>query len=199
MASSDFTPDELVTKHGKTYPVVGARLRLAHAADLAAIETAPISYEYGVEATVKARVIMGDANIQRAGEVPGARVFEAHGTATKARDTARMMHTLLELAETRAVARALRYAGFGTEYTGAEEVSHVSTNASFEDAPQKPVAASKPPSLEQRKKIRELAGELKALTGQEVNATMPDTNESAAALIRQMMDEVGRLNDSGAA
>ncbi len=33
--------------------------------------------------------------------------------------------SLVELAETRSVARALRFAGFGLEFTSAEEVSHV--------------------------------------------------------------------------
>jgi hypothetical protein len=33
--------------------------------------------------------------------------------------------SLVELAETRAIARALRFGGIGVEYTGAEEVSHV--------------------------------------------------------------------------
>ncbi|MBF0526427.1 MAG: hypothetical protein HQK56_15195 [Deltaproteobacteria bacterium] len=32
---------------------------------------------------------------------------------------------ILELAETRSIARALRFAGYGVEYTGAEEISHL--------------------------------------------------------------------------
>lgn len=32
---------------------------------------------------------------------------------------------MIELAETRSIARALRFAGYGLEYAGAEEVSHV--------------------------------------------------------------------------
>ena len=32
---------------------------------------------------------------------------------------------ILELAETRAIARSLRFAGYGVEYCSAEEVSHL--------------------------------------------------------------------------
>lgn len=124
MPSSNFTKDELVTKHGKTYPVAGGRLRLAHAAGLSGIRTESISFKDRDHATVYATVTMG-RDVQVEGDVPYAQVFTAHGTATAARDGDRMKDSLLELAETRAVARALRYAGFGVEFTGAEEVSHV--------------------------------------------------------------------------
>ena len=50
--------------------------------------------------------------------------FVGYGTANSQRD-ARLAESLIELAETRSVARALRFAGFGLEFTGAEEVSHV--------------------------------------------------------------------------
>jgi len=36
--------------------------------------------------------------------------------------------SLLELAETRCIARALRFAGYGVEMTGAEEISHLLDN-----------------------------------------------------------------------
>ena len=50
--------------------------------------------------------------------------FNGTGTASGQRD-ARLADSLVELAETRAIARALRFGGIGVEYTGAEEVSHV--------------------------------------------------------------------------
>jgi hypothetical protein len=50
--------------------------------------------------------------------------FVGYGTANSQRD-ARLAESLIELAETRSVARALRFAGFGLEFTGPEEVSHV--------------------------------------------------------------------------
>lgn len=39
---------------------------------------------------------------------------------------------MIELAETRSVARALRFAGYGLEYCGAEEVSHLETGETNE-------------------------------------------------------------------
>ena len=56
--------------------------------------------------------------VTRKGAIPG------YGTANAQRD-ARLAESLIELAETRSIARALRFAGYGLEYTGAEEVSHV--------------------------------------------------------------------------
>ena len=50
--------------------------------------------------------------------------FNGTGTASGQRD-AKLADSLVELAETRAIARALRFGGIGVEYTGAEEVSHV--------------------------------------------------------------------------
>jgi len=51
--------------------------------------------------------------------------FVGYGTANSQRD-ARLAESLVELAETRSIARALRFAGFGLEFTSAEEISHVS-------------------------------------------------------------------------
>jgi hypothetical protein len=50
--------------------------------------------------------------------------FNGTGTASGQRD-ARLADSLVDLAETRAIARALRFGGIGVEYTGAEEVSHL--------------------------------------------------------------------------
>ena len=49
--------------------------------------------------------------------------FKAIGMASIERDQ-KLAHAILELAETRAIARSLRFAGFGVEYCGAEEMSH---------------------------------------------------------------------------
>lgn len=53
--NSPFRPDELITKNGKAYPVVGARLRVAHEdnTDLS-ISTELISFEALDQAVVKA-------------------------------------------------------------------------------------------------------------------------------------------------
>ena len=125
---NDFNDNEIAwikRKNKKTgraeehpFPVVGGRLRLFHedvekfdsiAANVAAgIETEIVKYEDDV-AVVKARAsVNGNA-------------WTGIGMASKSRD--RLIYpAILELAETRAIARALRFAGYGVEYTGAEEV-----------------------------------------------------------------------------
>jgi len=50
--------------------------------------------------------------------------FNGTGTASGQRD-AKLADSLVELAETRAIARAPRFSGIGVEFTSAEEVSHV--------------------------------------------------------------------------
>jgi hypothetical protein len=122
----DFLPEEIVMierfdkkankKVAKQFPVVGGRLRLFHL-DLAddkdkevagGIHIDIVKYE-GDVAVVKARVaVFGNA-------------FTGIGMASKSRD-ALIYPAILELAETRAIARALRFAGYGVEYTGAEEM-----------------------------------------------------------------------------
>jgi hypothetical protein len=47
--------------------------------------------------------------------------FTAYGAASASKDE-KLLDSLLELAETRAIARALRFAGYGVEYTGVEEI-----------------------------------------------------------------------------
>lgn len=128
MPSSDFKPEELVTEgYGPTirvFPKVGGRLRLGHAEDLVGIETIIVHFEPRKNAWVKAT-----ARTKRG-------TFEAHGYADDMRDKrARkdLTDALLELAETRAVARALRLSGWGLEFTGAEEVSHVVGQAVEDD------------------------------------------------------------------
>ena len=106
----EFKVEELISKNGKTYPVVGGRLRIAHELnENLSITTAMISFESGVEAVVKAELQT----------LKGA--FSAYGAASLAKDE-RLAGSLLELAETRAIARALRFAGYGVEYTGSEEI-----------------------------------------------------------------------------
>jgi len=119
-ASCSFREDELVCRRQKIngewvenfFPRVGGRLRLAHEQnDQLGIQTDVIRFDESL-AVVKATVIM----------TKGA--FCGFGTASAQRD-ARLADSLLELAETRSIARALRFSGYGVEYTGAEEVSHV--------------------------------------------------------------------------
>jgi hypothetical protein len=46
---------------------------------------------------------------------------------------------ILELAETRAIARSLRFAGYGVEYCSAEEVSHLQNGGLIEQTSESPV------------------------------------------------------------
>ncbi len=120
MTASGFREDELVTRKIKvngqwetrTFPVVGGRLRLAHEQnDNLSLQTKLVSWD-GQYAVFKC------CAVTRKGQ------FVGYGTANSQRDT-RLAESLVELAETRSIARALRFAGFGLEFTGAEEVSHV--------------------------------------------------------------------------
>jgi hypothetical protein len=120
MNANGFLDHELVTRkvkignewQTKTFPVVGGRLRILHENnDSLSIQTEIIRLDNDF-AVVKAAVE------SRKGK------FNGTGTASAQRD-AKLADSLVELAETRAVARALRFGGIGVEYTGAEEVSHV--------------------------------------------------------------------------
>ncbi len=96
----------------KTFPVVGGRLRILHENnDNLIIQTEIVRLENDF-AVVKAFVESHKGK------------FNGTGTASVQRD-AKLADSLVELAETRAIARALRFGGIGVEYTGAEEVSHV--------------------------------------------------------------------------
>jgi len=121
MASQNgFRDDEIVTRKVKingewqtrTFPVVGGRLRLAHEQnENLSLQTELVNWD-GQYAVFKccAKTSKGQ--------------YIGYGTANSQRD-AKLADSLIELAETRSIARALRFAGFGLEFTGAEEVSHV--------------------------------------------------------------------------
>jgi len=120
MNTNGFREDELVTRKIKvngqwetrTFPVVGGRLRLAHEQnDALSLQTNLISWD-GQYAVFKCCAVTGKGE------------FVGYGTSNSQRDT-KLAESLVELAETRSIARALRFAGFGLEFTGAEEVSHV--------------------------------------------------------------------------
>jgi len=106
---STFRNEELVKVQGKVYPIVGGRLRLAHDENKSlSIETGIVNYNEEltvVQATVKTEK----------------GTFTGLGNASVKRDRI-LSNAILELAETRAIARALRFAGYGVEYTGFEEV-----------------------------------------------------------------------------
>lgn len=107
--NSNFKSDELVIVQDKQYPVVGGRLRLAHEDNKQLnIETSIIHYS-PENVVIQAKVTTEQG------------AFNGLGNAAVKRDV-RLKNAILELAETRAIARALRFAGYGVEYTGFEEM-----------------------------------------------------------------------------
>ena len=121
----DFREDELVSRRvkvgdewqTKVFPIIGGRLRLAHEEnETLSLQTELVNWD-GQYAVFKCCAVTGKGS------------FIGYGTANAQRD-ARLAESLIELAETRSVARSLRFAGFGLEYTGAEEVSHVAASES---------------------------------------------------------------------
>jgi hypothetical protein len=130
-----FKNEELVKVQGKIYPVVGGRLRLAHDENKSlSIETSVV--QYGEEATV----IQASVRTEKG-------TFTGLGNASVKRDRV-LSNAILELAETRAIARALRFAGYGVEYTGFEEVGDGKSaspqeHISEEEAPKKGEGATK--------------------------------------------------------
>ncbi len=120
MNANAFRKDELVTRkmkvngewQSRTFPVVGGRLRILH--------------ENDDHLGIQTEIIRLDADfvvVQAAVESQRGK-FNGTGTASGQRD-AKLADSLVELAETRAIARALRFSGIGVEFTSFEEVTHV--------------------------------------------------------------------------
>jgi hypothetical protein len=108
--SNQFRPDELVNHKGQVFPKVGGRLRVQHENhEHLSIETEMVTYEHLSLAICKAKVTTNQG------------VFTANGVASAEKDQ-RLITSLLELAETRSIARALRFSGAGVEFTGSEEL-----------------------------------------------------------------------------
>jgi hypothetical protein len=117
---NQFRDDEIIIldqlRDGKMvkniFPKIGGRLRLAHEEnDQLSITTEIIRYDENL-AIVKA------VTSTMKGSFPGI------GMASVDRDHS-IAPAILELAETRAIARSLRFAGYGVEYCSAEEISHL--------------------------------------------------------------------------
>ena len=119
---NQFLPDEIITlrhydkKTGQwsesEYPKVGGRLRLAH--------------DQNGSLAITSEIIQYDGNIAvvRAISTPDKGSFTGIGMASLERD-AKIAPAILELSETRAISRSLRFAGYGVEYCSAEEISHL--------------------------------------------------------------------------
>ncbi len=120
MSANGFREDELISRRVKVgnewqtqvFPVVGGRLRLAHEGnEHLSLKTELVSWD-------------GQYAVFRCVAIADKGQFVGYGTANSQRDS-RLAESLLELAETRSIAQSLRFAGYGLEYCGAEEVSHV--------------------------------------------------------------------------
>jgi len=109
--NSQFRSDELVVIRGQNYPKIAGRLRLAHESN----ESLNITTEI-IQYDGKVAVIKSICNTAKGS-------FTGFGMASVERDV-KLAPAILELAETRSVARSLRFAGYGVE-TGAEEMSHL--------------------------------------------------------------------------
>ena len=94
------------------YPKIGGRLRLAHEENEAlSIETDVIKYDENIAVVCAVSTTVKGS-------------FKGIGMASVERDQ-KIAPAILELAETRAIARSLRFAGYGVEYCSAEEVSRL--------------------------------------------------------------------------
>jgi hypothetical protein len=120
---NQFRDDEILVldqlREGKSvkniFPKIGGRLRLAHEEnEQLSISTEIVRYDEAI-AVVRA------TTTTMKGSFPG------FGMASVERDHS-IAPAILELAETRAIARSLRFAGYGVEYCSAEEVSHLQQN-----------------------------------------------------------------------
>jgi hypothetical protein len=150
MSHVDKRTGEVVTR---PYPKVGGRLRLAHEENGSlSISTEIIRYE-------------DDVAVVRALATTKKGYFNGLGMASLERDQ-QIAPAILELAETRAIARSLRFAGYGVEYCSAEEVSHLENGGLIEQT-----GGSESPSSEEGKE-----GENDAQNPQDARLTSKQLN-----------------------
>jgi hypothetical protein len=137
---NQFRDDEIIIleqlRDGKTvksiHPKIGGRLRLAHEQNQQiSITTEIIRYDESLA------VVKCETKTMK-GSFPGI------GMASVERDSS-IAPAILELAETRAIARSLRFAGYGVEYCSAEEVSHLGNGNGGGNFPQEGEKPSEQP------------------------------------------------------
>ena len=122
---NDFREDEIVrfSRWDSTenqwvntiFPKISGRLRLAHKNNDQLSITTEVLRNDEIVAIVRAKIVT----------IKGS--FTGIGMASSERDK-EIAPAILELAETRAISRGLRFAGYGIEYCSAEEISHIRTN-----------------------------------------------------------------------
>jgi hypothetical protein len=150
---NQFREDEIIMleqlRDGKLvkniFPKIGGRLRLAHEEnEQLSIITEIIKYDENL-AVVKAVTTTMKGN------------FPGLGMASVERDHS-IAPAILELAETRAIARSLRFSGYGVEYCSAEEISHLGNGNGGGNFPQQGERPSEPPKEGQKGGEREKPG-----------------------------------------
>src|SRR5210317_611578 len=116
---NQFRGDEIAKIDNNLYPKVGGRLRLAH--------------EQNHKLSITTDIVKYDGKIAVVSAISSTNKgsFQGFGMASTDRDQ-EIAPALLELAETRAIARSLRFAGYGVEYCSAEEVSHLENGSLIE-------------------------------------------------------------------
>ncbi len=164
---NSFKNEELVKVQGKIYPVVGGRLRLAHDENkLLSIDTSILHYN---ENSV---VIQAHVTTEKGS-------FSGIGNASTKRDRV-LSNAIIELAETRAIARSLRFAGYGVEYTGFEEVGE----AKNLDSEHKTETEPEPELSEEGKASLASKAQLNAIFSLAQNINM--STEELRALMQEM-------------
>ena len=129
--SQQFREDEIITmahwdkqtgaQVTTPYPKIGGRLRIAHENnDQLSITSKVFSYDGQVA------VLVATTTTDKGS-------YNGVGMASVERDQ-KIAPAILELAESRAIARSLRFCGIGVEYCGAEEISHLPSDNSNGDA-----------------------------------------------------------------
>jgi hypothetical protein len=112
------------------YPKVGGQLWLAHDQnDRLSICTTIIKYDKSI-AVVMAVTTTGKGS------------FPGYGMSSEER-VKTIAPAILDLAETRAIARSLRFAGHGVEYCSAEAISHLENGKGKAPNPEPPAASQK--------------------------------------------------------
>lgn len=127
-----------------------------------------------------------DMVVYRARVTAGAREATATGTATVQGDRA-LADSLHELAETRAIARALRFFGIGVDSTGAEEIMGRAPRPvdrlAEEPAPLRP---DEKPTPGQIAELRALVADIKKAGKKVPEHDIPETQQDAANLIEKL-------------
>lgn len=175
---SDLRDGETARIQNKVYPLVGARLRLLR-------ENFP-------DASIATEILPSDSDMVliRATVTCGARSATALGTSSALGDKA-LADSLFELAETRAIARSLRFFGLALDSTGAEEVQGrrpIMDRERDEPAPLKP---GEKPSPGQLAELRALVQDIKKAGKKVPDHELPETAQDAADLIELFTKTLG--------